>query len=176
VVAGATQAAGQYQLCIWSSSSGQLQQQVRLLTPITHSRHTSEAGHWCLVFNRMPTVTSVSMLVLPTVDAAHSANYYGLVHLVSVKTTASHKIIVMAQHKRVQRTLMPRSAHATAMLCCYKQMQGVASAAASCCLSWHPVQPFIAVAAEHGGVEVWGCHQGASWTAFAADFVELEVS
>jgi hypothetical protein len=128
VVAGATQAAGQYQLCIWSSSSGQLQQQVRPLTPVTHIRHTSEAGHWCLVFNRMPTVTSVSMLVLPTVDAAHSAvaralciwqraYYCGLVHLVSVKTTALHKIIEMAQHKRDHKTLMVCSAHTTAMLC-----------------------------------------------------------
>jgi hypothetical protein len=55
------------------------------------------------------------------------------------------------------------------------QLKGSTPAASAFQLAWHPVLPFIAVAAEHGGVEVWGCDQGASWTAFAADFVELEV-
>ncbi|CAM9414108.1 unnamed protein product, partial [Hapterophycus canaliculatus] len=40
----------------------------------------------------------------------------------------------------------------------------------------HPVRPFLAAALTNGKVQLWGTTPTANWTAFAADFEELEES
>eukprot|EP00752_Nemacystus_decipiens_P018367 g16476.t2 len=41
-------------------------------------------------------------------------------------------------------------------------------------LARHPVRPFLAAALTNGKVQLWGTTHTANWTAFAADFEELE--
>ncbi|CAM9694588.1 unnamed protein product [Ascophyllum nodosum] len=41
-------------------------------------------------------------------------------------------------------------------------------------LARHPVRPFLAAALDNGKVQLWGNTHTANWTAFAADFEELE--